>query len=82
MSHQLPGEPAMGDRVSAQGVPWSAVGENVGYASCEGKQIFDMWMNSAPHRANILNTAFNAVGISSIQRAAGGCWWTAVFAGI
>ncbi len=81
MSHQLPGEPALGDRVTAQGVPWSAVAENVGYASCDGSAIFTAWMNSAAHKTNIMNTAYNAMAVSSIPRAAGGCWWTAVFAG-
>jgi len=66
LSHQFPGEPAMQDRAQQAGARFSMVAENV----AEGPSIpglHTQWMNSPPHRANLLDRDLNAVGISVVQ---------------
>lgn len=45
-----------------QGVTWCGLGENVGYGPSV-KAINDAYMNSPGHRANIVNPAFNSMGV-------------------
>ena len=54
-------------RVAAQGYSASRVGENI-YAgsSASPQSAFDWWMNSAPHRANLLNANYIDIGIGYI----------------
>lgn len=66
LSHQLPGEPPMQDRARHAGARFSMIAENV----AEGPSIpglHTQWMNSPPHRANLLDPQLNAVGISVVQ---------------
>jgi uncharacterized protein YkwD len=50
----------------------SAWGENVGYAGTV-RRVVRMFMRSAPHRANILNSRYRRVGIGCVK--ARGWWW-------
>jgi hypothetical protein len=66
LSHQFPGEAPMQDRARHAGARFSLVAENV----AEGPSIpglHTQWMNSAPHRANLLDRELNSVGISVVQ---------------
>ena len=63
MSHQLPGEASLGDRVSATGYNWSIVGENVAAGYTTPESVVEAWMNSPGHRANILNSEFTDLGV-------------------
>jgi uncharacterized protein YkwD len=66
LSHQFPGEPAMQDRARRAGARFSLIAENV----AEGPNVAGLhtqWMNSAPHRANLLDRELNAIGISVVQ---------------
>ncbi len=53
---------------------WRSVGENVAYGNVSADAMFQMWMNSSGHRANILRAGFTAVGIGAVQDASG-VWW-------
>jgi len=66
LSHQFPGEPPVQDRARHAGARFSLIAENV----AEGPSIpglHTQWMNSAPHRANLMDRELNAVGISVVQ---------------
>jgi uncharacterized protein YkwD len=66
LSHQLPGEPPMQDRARRAGAHFSMVAENV----AQGPNVpglHTQWMNSPPHRANLLDPQLNAIGISVVQ---------------
>ena len=67
LSHQFSGEPELLDRVGATGLRFDASGENVAYAPSVEDAHLDL-MHSPPHRANILNPQYNAVGISLMER--------------
>lgn len=67
ISHQFPGEAELSARASVAGAHFSVVSENVGEAPSAVK-IHDMWMHSEKHRANLLDPAIDAAGISVISR--------------
>jgi Cysteine-rich secretory protein family len=66
LSHQFPGEPPVQDRARQAGARFSLIAENV----AEGSSVTGLhtqWMNSPPHRANLLDPELNSVGISVVQ---------------
>jgi uncharacterized protein YkwD len=95
MSHQCPGEPSLGARISAQGVHWRACGENVGWSgphpnspsalisAAEGLTLA-MYGEKPPddgHRRNLLSTQFHYVGIDVVRDSSGKVWLTQDFSG-
>lgn len=67
LSHQLPGEPGMAERASQAGARFSSLAENVAEGpSAAG--IHRQWMNSPPHRANLLDPQLDSVGIAVAER--------------
>jgi uncharacterized protein YkwD len=66
LSHQFPGEAPMQDRARQAGARFSLIAENV----AEGPSVIGLhtqWMNSPPHRANLLDPDLNSVGIAIVQ---------------
>ena len=69
-SHTSPGGASFVDRIRSTGYlsganSWT-VGENIAYGSgsrSTPRSIGSAWMNSPPHRANILSGSFRAIGI-------------------
>jgi uncharacterized protein YkwD len=60
-------------------VSWRVAGENVG-AGGSMRALFDAFMRSAPHRANILGAAYRQVGIG-VYPSDGFLWVTLIFVG-
>jgi uncharacterized protein YkwD len=60
-------------------VRWSIAGENVGAGGDVGS-LFQAFMDSAPHRRNILRNSFKHVGIGMVRRG-DYLWVTMVFYG-
>lgn len=93
LSHQCPGEPALGDRETAAGVQWTSAGENIG----EGGPVSDTtssiaqmavgltqdMINEKPpddgHRLNILSSSFHHIGIVVSRDSSGTVWMTQDF---
>ena len=73
LSHAGPSGERAGARMMSQGYVWRAFAENIAHADTAEKTM-TQWMNSPPHRANLLGSAYNDVGIGH----AGG-YWTIVF---
>lgn len=70
LEHQLPGEPALLERIALVTAPDSALridraGENIANASC-ALSANDVLMRSAPHRKNLLDPGFNLAGIAAV----------------
>jgi uncharacterized protein YkwD len=94
LSHQCPGEPALGARETAAGVQWTAAGENIG----EGGPVADTtaaitsmataltqdMLNEKPpddgHRLNLLSSSFTSIGIAVYRGSDGTVWMTQDFA--
>jgi uncharacterized protein YkwD len=93
LSHQCSGEADLGKRISAQGVTWTAAGENIGQGGPEpdspnaivamAKQLTaDMLAETPPndgHRKNILSKNFKHVGIDLYRDSKGTVWMTQDF---
>ena len=93
MQHQCPGESDLGDRISAQGVQWSSVGENIGFATSgpsdteiarAANGLTDAMLAEVPpndgHRKNLLSSGFDRIGLSVVRDAKGVTWMTQDFA--
>ncbi|HSB76413.1 MAG TPA: CAP domain-containing protein [Terriglobales bacterium] len=78
LSHQFRGEAVVRERLAMTGLHFDNDGENVGlHQTAEGAH--QGFMHSPPHRANILNPEYNAVGIGVVERG-GNIWVTEDFA--
>ena len=88
LAHQLPAEPAIGTRVSQDGVDWTWCGENIGETSDTSTggalQLHQMMMAEQPpndgHRQNILSANFTLVGIAVVIDSSQKLWLTEDFA--
>ena len=66
LSHQFDGEPPLPKRLSARFLRFDRDGENVAFDT-DLQQAHEGLMNSPPHRANILDPRFNAIGIGILH---------------
>jgi uncharacterized protein YkwD len=94
LSHQCPGEAAIGTRESDVGVDWSEAGENIGEggpiadtSAAEAQmavnltqQMIDEQPPNDGHRQNILSNGYTYVGISVYRDSNGTLWLTQDFA--
>ena len=71
----------MVSRIRAAGFTGSPVGENIASGQTSPAQVMNSWLNSAPHRANILDSRFNYIGVGCIIDRYGAYWWTQNFGG-
>ena len=68
------------NRIDAQGVSWSTIGENIARGQRTAADVHAAWMASTGHRANILNGAFGRIGIGYVECPGSGPYWTQDFA--
>lgn len=67
LSHQYDGEAEVGARAARAGAHFQAIAENI--ATGPGDDAIEQeWMNSAPHRRNILDPQMNAIGVAVVAR--------------
>jgi uncharacterized protein YkwD len=66
LSHQFPGEPELTERLGVTGALFSAAAENVALADSAEEAHLGL-MTSPGHRANILSSEYNAIGIAVVQ---------------
>ena len=57
---------------------WKAVGENVGYGP-SARAVFDAFMNSSSHRANILSGSYTQIGVGTARSSDGTLWVDQIF---
>ena len=67
LSHQYAGEADMAARVAQTGAHFQTVSENIAEGA-GAESIQKEWMNSPPHRANILDPNLNAVGFAVVEQ--------------
>lgn len=78
LSHQFPNEPPLTDRLRNTGLVFTAAAENVGM-NTELNDVNNMFMRSPGHRDNMLNPAYDAVGIG-VAHVGSAYWITEDFA--
>jgi uncharacterized protein YkwD len=82
-SHTGAGGSSVGDRLSATGYRWSAVGENIAAGYADVGAVIQGWLASPGHCANLMNPAFADIGLALQAGAAGNTYptyWTLVLA--
>jgi uncharacterized protein YkwD len=67
VAHTLPGEPSLPGRVTQAGAHFSWLSENV-VESTDVAAAHSQFMNSPTHRANILDSDMDTVGIGIVDR--------------
>jgi hypothetical protein len=67
LSHQFPGEPHLRDRMARAGVKFDADAENVAYDNSI-EDAHTHLMQSKGHRANIMDSRYNAIGVAVLWR--------------
>lgn len=87
-SHTTPEGTTFAARIQAQGYSFSTAGENIAYGSgsaADSDDRFTAWMNSPGHRANILSSSIQEIGVgaaySSFNGTPGVTMYTADFGG-
>ncbi|MBQ9163118.1 MAG: SafA/ExsA family spore coat assembly protein [Clostridia bacterium] len=60
------------------GITYRTAGENIAKGQSTPQAVVNAWMNSAGHRANILNASFTEIGVGYV---ASGNYWTQMFIG-
>lgn len=75
LTHQLPGQPDFGERISQAGYPRGHAAENVAQGQPSPEAVVSDWMNSPGHRQNLLNPKFQHLGVGYANG-----FWTQKFA--
>jgi uncharacterized protein YkwD len=73
---------SVADRVEAQGYHWTWIGENYMVTGGGPEVAVDWWMNSTPHRNNILSPNYTEFGVGFVTspQADHGGYYVVVFA--
>ena len=64
------------DRMTAAGISYGYAGENIAFGYSTGQSVFDGWINSPGHKANIENGNYTHHGVGYVED---GHYWTHVF---
>jgi uncharacterized protein YkwD len=80
MSHTGSNGSSPGDRVAAAGFPAGTWAENVAAGQPSAQAVFDAWMASPGHRANILHGGLTHIGVAMATSADGTPYWTMTLA--
>jgi len=64
------------DMMKKFGISYTSAGENIAQGQRTPEEVVQAWMNSAGHRANILNNGFTHIGVGYIES---GNYWTQQF---
>lgn len=75
-SHTSPTFGSPFDRLKAVGISYKAAGENIAKGQRTPEEVVTAWMNSAGHRANILDEKFTHIGVGFVKD---GSIWTQQF---
>lgn len=77
ISHTGPDGRTAPQRMRDAGYAWLRCGENIAVSQPTPELAVQFWMNSPPHRANILDPGMREVGVGYVRQEAGyGHYWT------
>jgi uncharacterized protein YkwD len=80
MSHVGSNGSTMTQRVQGAGyVGWTSLGENVAAGYPTVTAVMSGWMGSTGHRANLLSTSYQHVGVGRAPSGSGALYWTQNF---
>lgn len=67
------------DMLRSFGITFTAAAENIASGQRSAAEVMNTWMNSSGHRANILDSAYNQIGIGVARDKNGNLYWTQMF---
>lgn len=68
------------DRIEKEGYNYWAVGENIAAGQRDVQEVMEDWMNSEPHKKNILNEKYTQIGVGVAENKYGRLYWCVVLA--
>ncbi len=77
--HVRPNGSSFSTAIKEQNVNFRGAGENIAWGQKTPQEVMNAWMNSAGHRANILNKSFTHIGVGNVQNGAGTQYWVQLF---
>ncbi len=80
-SHTRPNGSNFSTALKEQGVSYRRSGENIAWGQRTPEEVVKAWMNSAGHRANIMNKSFTKIGVGYYQGSNGVNYWSQLFIG-
>lgn len=80
-SHTSPTYGSAFDMLKAVGYSYKTAGENIAMGQKSAASVMDGWMHSSGHRANILHTSYEKIGVGYAVSADGMPYWVQIFAG-
>lgn len=80
-SHTRPNGSNFATALKEQNVSYRRAGENIAWGQRSPEEVVNAWMNSAGHRANIMNSNFTKIGVGYYQNAKGVNYWSQLFIG-
>ncbi len=66
------------DRIDAAGISYVSAAENIASGFATAEKVFNSWMNSEKHKANLVNPEFGKIGIGYYAGGTNGTYWTVV----
>ena len=78
-SHTRPNGTSFASALKEAGVSYRGAGENIAWGQKSPEEVMRGWMNSAGHRANILNEKYTAIGVGYHQNNKGVNYWSQLF---
>lgn len=76
--HTRPNGSSFSTVLRENGVSFNGAGENIAWGQRSPKEVMTAWMNSAGHRANIMNPNFKHIGVGN-QENSGTQYWVQLF---
>lgn len=82
LSHTRPNGASCFTVLDEYGISYMASGENIAAGQSTPEEVVTSWMNSLGHRANILSSSFQRLGVGFMETAGGyGYYWVQLFTG-
>ena len=78
-SHTSPTYGSPFDMMKQFGITYSSAGENIAKGQKTPESVMNGWMNSAGHKANILNSSFTEIGVGYVTDSNGNTYWVQMF---
>lgn len=78
-AHTRPSGSYFNTALTETGVRYQYAGENIAYGQTSAAQVMNGWMNSASHRANILDGRFTSIAVCHTRSSAGVDYWVQLF---
>ncbi len=69
-----------GDRLTVSGYIYFSMGENLAGGQTTAQEVVDAWMNSEPHKDNILTPEWREIGVAIRNGGSFGWYWVQEFA--